>query len=290
MSELLPQIEIQTIASNAGLEYGIEDFVVHDSRINCSEFVKDKVYRARHFSITTVISGELCVRVNLSEYCLKEGDLLIIPPSVIRQLTWEDKNTHFFGLLFTQDFLTKTGILDKYLSVAQFFKSSTQLYCNIEKNDYLLLEKITGCLYELLHRNNPGSSDTAVMHSLFKAFLLKVKQYFDNPQQGTSIANTIIYRFLQLLSENYLKHRDVYFYAQNLNISEKYLTQLLKKKTGKTARNFITEMVVLEAKVLLNNESLSIKQIANRLNFENQFHFSRFFKQYAGIAPTEHRK
>lgn len=120
--------------------------------------------------------------------------------------------------------------------------------------------------------------------------MLKVKHYYDDIYQQKDESGTIIYRFMSLLSQNYLSNREVSFYAQRLFVNEEYLTQLLKKRTGKTARKFIIDMVILEAKVLLDDRSLSIKEIAEKLRFENQFHFSKFFKQYVGMPPSKYRE
>jgi AraC-like DNA-binding protein len=70
---------------------------------------------------------------------------------------------------------------------------------------------------------------------------------------------------------------------------KKYLSQVLKEKTGRTARSYIIQMVILEAKVLLDRLDLSILQIADELHFSNPFHFSRFFKKYTSVTPSAYR-
>jgi len=82
----------------------------------------------------------------------------------------------------------------------------------------------------------------------------------------------------------------VQHYADELNVSRKYLSEVIKKHSGKTASDWISEMVILEAKVLLQNKKMSINQISDLLHFSDQSVFGRFFKNYEGISPLEYRK
>jgi len=77
---------------------------------------------------------------------------------------------------------------------------------------------------------------------------------------------------------------------ENLFITPKYFSQTVKEVTGKTAGYFIDEMIMLEAKVLLNNISLSIAQVADELHFNDQFSFSKFFKRVETITPSDYRR
>jgi AraC family transcriptional regulator, transcriptional activator of pobA len=75
--------------------------------------------------------------------------------------------------------------------------------------------------------------------------------------------------------------------ASRLNLSPKYLSDLLKQETGKTAMELIHLYVVLEAKNILVAGGHSITEIAYRLGFENPPYFSRLFKKEVGISPKE---
>ena len=62
------------------------------------------------------------------------------------------------------------------------------------------------------------------------------------------------------------------------------------KLSGRTAGDYIDELVIVEAKNLLRDPSLTIAQVADRLYFTDQFIFSKFFKRYTGITPSDYRK
>ena len=80
------------------------------------------------------------------------------------------------------------------------------------------------------------------------------------------------------------------FYAGKLCVTPKYLSLLVKNVSNRTAGEWIDNYVVLEAKALLSSSTLSIQEISDRLNFANQSFFGKYFKQHAGISPTEYRK
>lgn len=286
----LRDMDIPAIVKDMGSDRQKSNILVYNSLDHESGFIRKKPFRSKHFSMIIVLQGVLDLKVNLLEYHLEAHDVIIIPPSAIREMNWNSDQTHFVALLFTPEFLKESAILVKYFDLANFVKDGLLHYCKIDLFDHAVLVQLLAIINTFLERKILHHIDLEITRNFFKAILLKVKQYYDALDTEKDISSTILYRFLKLLSEHYLSHREVSFYSENLNVNQKYLSQLLKKKTGKTARQFITEMVVLEAKVLLDNRSHSVMQIADLLNFENPFHFSRFFKQYTDMAPVEYRK
>ena len=96
--------------------------------------------------------------------------------------------------------------------------------------------------------------------------------------------------FIQTLALHHKQERSVAFYAGKLCVTPKYLSLLVKNVSNRTAGEWIDNYVVLEAKALLSSSTLSIQEISDRLNFANQSFFGKYFKQHAGISPTEYRK
>ena len=76
-------------------------------------------------------------------------------------------------------------------------------------------------------------------------------------------------------------------FASELNLSSKYLSDLLKQETGKTAVDLIHLYVISEAKNLLVEGEKSVSEIAYQLGFENPPYFSRLFKKEVGISPKD---
>lgn len=96
----------------------------------------------------------------------------------------------------------------------------------------------------------------------------------------------VVSRFKQLVVKNFtLKHK-VSDYAKMMNITPKYLNQVVKQTMGITAKQVIQEQLVMKARQELKFSNQSIKEIAFSLGFSDPFHFSSFFKEIAGESPT----
>ena len=80
------------------------------------------------------------------------------------------------------------------------------------------------------------------------------------------------------------------FYAEQMNITPKYLSSVIKDISGKTAARWIDEYVILEAKTLLKYSGMSIQEIADALNFSTQSFFGKYFKQHTGCSPSRFKR
>lgn len=99
----------------------------------------------------------------------------------------------------------------------------------------------------------------------------------------------IAYKFIYSLHLHVKTERSVSFYASEANLSSSHFTRIVKDKTGKTPSEWIADMTVVNAKLLLEQSGMSIKEIAEELNFPEQFTFRKFFKLHVGIPPKEYR-
>lgn len=105
-----------------------------------------------------------------------------------------------------------------------------------------------------------------------------------------SRADVIFTRFLKLVENNCKCERRVAWYAQQLCISPKYLSEMVKQASKRTPNDWIDNYVIMEARVLLKNSAKSIKQIAEELHFPNQSFLGKYFKEHVGMSPTAYRK
>lgn len=96
--------------------------------------------------------------------------------------------------------------------------------------------------------------------------------------------------FQQLLEQHYLTERSPAFYAAQLSLSIDAFSKKIRRRFGKTPSQLIQDRVVLEAKKLLHLTRSSVKEIAARLEFDDVFYFSRYFKKHTGCAPTYFRE
>jgi AraC family transcriptional regulator, transcriptional activator of pobA len=96
-------------------------------------------------------------------------------------------------------------------------------------------------------------------------------------------------RFVEALERDFTQHHDAGHYADELGVTTGTLSRTLTKLTGRTAKQLILDRLMLEAVRLLRFSDLSVKQIADRLGFGDQFAFSKAFKRQRGAAPVDFR-
>lgn len=96
--------------------------------------------------------------------------------------------------------------------------------------------------------------------------------------------------FIQTLTSHHEQERSVAFYIGRLCVAPKYSFLLIKNVNNRTAGEWISNYVILEAKVLLSSPTLSVQGISDRPDFTNQSLSGKYFKQHIGISPTECRK
>lgn len=102
-------------------------------------------------------------------------------------------------------------------------------------------------------------------------------------------SEAVIYNFIYSLHAHFKKERSVSFYADEAHLSASYFTSLVKQKTERTPSEWIVAITIAHIKLQLSKTSKSIKEIADELNFPEQFTFRKYFKQYVGVPPTQYR-
>ena len=96
--------------------------------------------------------------------------------------------------------------------------------------------------------------------------------------------------FLQLLSRgDFIKNREVSYYADKLCVTPKYLSEVCKKVSGFSANSWINRYASIELVHLLKDKSLSLTDIAYMFDFSSQSHFSRFVQNNLGQKPSAFR-
>ncbi|WP_337044118.1 AraC family transcriptional regulator [Emticicia sp. 17c] len=156
--------------------------------------------------------------------------------------------------------------------------------------------QISGFVEQLLERllrdySDNGLKNTDLLQSYLLALLSEINLIDKATARPSSIKTMgISNRFRELLFSHIRTKHLVSDYASLLNITANHLNKSVKAATGKSPTKWIDETIVLEAKVLLYQSNLSISEIAAEVGLLDQSYFSRLFKKYEGISPSEFRK
>lgn len=159
-------------------------------------------------------------------------------------------------------------------------------------------------LTDTLNRNLEISDDRKpndMIESIHKNYLTYLRYaiclnvceaYFSNNPIPTELQDRedfIFNQFLISVYENCHKERTVRFYADEQHLSPYYFSTIIRNKSGKSAMQWIENVTMTFARQYLNNSSISIKEIAERLCFSDQSTFGRYFKHREGCSPSQYR-
>lgn len=241
-------------------------------------------YRNFFYGLGVIKEGEAEITISSTTYELKPQTLITIGPGILRHWksgydTLKQEVLFFTAEIFLEDFK------GQFLSQFQYFRPEA-LHCHeLSTENYQKVRLLLGLIREeKLERTVPG-----LIYSLLK-FLVEIcpnRLDYINLQKDSAVR--IADTFKLLLDQYYLEHRDVEFYAKQINISSKYLGETVKKITGKSPKSWINEMLMNEAKSLLKQTQLSIKEISFQLGFEHASYFVKKFKKHENITPGDYR-
>ena len=150
-------------------------------------------------------------------------------------------------------------------------------------------------LLDVYFRQKDCTCLTPLVLLQLKAFFLGFHDYvLRHPSiapalQGTRRVNELFSQFMMLVEHHYKDSRNVSYYADAMNITSKYLNNIVQTKTQHTPKSIIDHYVALQLKLQLRTTSLSIKQMAWDYHFSDVSFFCRYFKLHTGLSPQQYR-
>ena len=105
-----------------------------------------------------------------------------------------------------------------------------------------------------------------------------------------SRSDVIFTEFIRQVETHCKEERRVGWYAMQLNITPKYLSECVKAVSARTPNEWIDNYVLMELRLLLKNTNKNIKEITEELHFPNQSFLGKYFKERIGMSPTKYRK
>ena len=137
-----------------------------------------------------------------------------------------------------------------------------------------------------------------IMKTLAKASMMEMLNYIDKlavlkmsdlVRLSVNQSDYTFREFMRLLQQ-YPHQREVQWFAKRMEITPKYLSEICKERSGKSASEWIAEVTVAELKYLLRNTTLSIRDVAEKMEFPNTSFFCQYTKKHTGMTPNRFRK
>jgi YesN/AraC family two-component response regulator len=247
--------------------------------------------RADHFTVVLIIRGEAEIKHNLVDYILPQNSLFIITPQVVHEFRKPLGDYHIIGMGFSRDFIRHLS--EKHVSAFDFFSSQSKPQFFLSDKEAKLMENLLLLLKEKDLENDEHPFKNELIHHAFNLFIYEMaaiaKRHRPNENVKLTRKEDIVVSFIKMLSLHFKEERGVQFYADTLFITPKHLSKTLKEITNKTCSELIDEMVITEAKILLEGMGQSVASVAEQLHFSDQFFFSKFFKRHTGINPSQYK-
>ena len=240
--------------------------------------------------IYLILGGVHDVHLGADYRWLKPNDLVIVPENFL----YASSNVRdckgycvHFKTEFIQPLLNKP--FDEEFS---FFDVQAEHIVNISINESEKIQQAFKDIISEFERFSPEKD--YLLRNYIYILLLRVREiYRPHARQigeSASRAVKVAGKFKHLVEKNFIAVREINQYADWLHLSPKYLAELVREATGKSPREIINDMLLLETRVLLGSTDKSMTEIAHELNFGDQSHFNRFVKQHTGLTPVQLRK
>jgi AraC family transcriptional regulator, transcriptional activator of pobA len=253
-------------------------------------FPKESI-KMTYYELMFVTDGYYVVTENLNEFTHNKQQIRFSSPGKINSVKELSPDLKGFYCLFDKAFVDTYGGVPNLLNTFPFFDLDAISLINLSQNQFDFFSIVFSKINQDFSQNFDTSKTTICSYliAILKECSLLYERGLQENQKLTS-ADRIANDFLRLMNKYYLSKRTLTEYADLLNITTKHLTKSVKTSTGETPMNFIHKMLILEAKILLKDTTLSVLEIAYQLSFEDAAYFNRFFKQHTDMTPTTFRR
>jgi AraC-like DNA-binding protein len=243
-----------------------------------------------YYDITLITGGKASFAIDHFQYTIKPGMVIFSSPGQIRSWNIESLPTGYV-LIFEEDFLSCFLNDTKFISDLKYFNTySSPSELSLSDNDAAYLVKLMQDTEQEMKTFNV--TDKHILRALLYQALVWLNRKYTAvyPSSHSALFNRHIRTFTDLVNREYMLHHSVTYYADALSITAGHLNDLSKLHLGITAKHYIQNRIITEAKRLLLYSDIPISEISLRLNFEDTSYFVRKFKLSAGFTPLSFRK
>jgi AraC family transcriptional regulator, transcriptional activator of pobA len=250
-------------------------------------------HRHNYYTIIWVKNGKGTHHIDFRKYTVQTNTIYFLTPEQVHDLQL-DKGAHGYVLLFTPDFTMEYGLTQQFIeNTGFFFRCDDLAPFHIPRGlDSSNLEHLVHHIRDEFKAASPYHLDA--IGSWLKLFLLECKrlsmQISQTREPRNSSKTALVKQFRDLLENHYQQWHKVADYARELHITPNYLNEVLSIETGTSAKDFILDRIMLEAKRYAGFAELSAKEVAYTLGFDDPSHFSKLFRQHQEQSFTDFRE
>ncbi len=241
--------------------------------------MKAYAHRDDYYMVVLLTAGRAAVEIDFQRIELKAGEVLMVSPwQVHGKPDGERWCADGWILAFSPEMLSEAEAraIDEYSISPVPFNPGVEVVEDV------------GTLCAMMERNRENESILGSLAVAAKSFIIASLDTADKETNGRY--KTITLGFKKLLDRHLAEEKSPAAYASMLNISEVYLNEAVKGATGISAGAYIRGRVIVHAKRQLAYTSLSAKEIAYAVGYDDYVYFSKLFKKIVGQTPSEYRR
>ena len=227
--------------------------------------------------------------IDFRDYDLAADQLFFVSPGQVHQVLVEG---HPEGLViqFTCGFLEKYSIREDFISNLRLFRTSDETPpLPVSGKMKERLKMYADSMLEAFQTN--GEMRLDAIGAWLKLFLIECNTHCSlNPDpnpQSAEVGRSLLTGFKNAVEKHYQRWHQVKDYAETLNVTPGYLNEVIRNSIGQSAKDYIQNRLVLEARRFRLFTKMSAKEIGFNLGFEDPAHFSKFYKSHTGQSLQE---
>lgn len=244
--------------------------------------------------IGITLNGYIRMTINLREWTMTENSGIICLPENL--LGVQSISPDYKGAIIgvSLSYLRNMNI-DLKKIIPYYMSVCNHPLMQLSNDEMGIISRLYNLIISILMEEVIGKNrNEEVVANLLAALIFRMCDHFDRINQENRVLKTkskeyYFVRFMDLLQRDFRHHRDIGYYSDQLVVTPKYLSKLIKDISGLSAAQWIDEFTVAEASVLLKFSDKNIQQIAEYLDFPSQSFFSKYFKSHTGVSPSEWR-
>ena len=223
---------------------------------------------------------------------ISSGDYVILPNAALSSDF--SVSDDFQGILMnlSEAFVTSIAIRSNYGIIGHLSLLRNPVM-KLSKRDFSVCEAALKYLQMRMEEEKHFFREE-LLGSLLTAHILDLYDIHARSHKELQVSERItslLRKFIELLyNGEYIRNRDLEFYASRLCITPHYLSEICKKVSGKPASYWIDRFTMQEITRLLRQKELSLTEIAERMNFSSVSYFSRYVQKRTNLSPSEYRK
>jgi AraC-like DNA-binding protein len=247
--------------------------------------------RMNFILIGLCLQGEVMYELDTKMQIIKPGDILIVSDRHVVDSYRCSEDMRGLCMMMSVQFFRE--IIQNVSDISSLFLFS-RLHPVMRLEDK---EIETFKEYFQVIKQKIGDEHNHFRKDLIKALLLAMFYDLSNiiyrvkaDGKPRSRAEVIFTQFITLVEKHFREERRVAWYAKQLCITAKYLSETVKAVSRRTPNEWIDDYITLELRVQLKNSTKTIKEIARDLKFPNQSFMGKFFKEHVGVSPLQYRR